>query len=50
MSKALEQVKQALADTYEEREDCSRCGDTVESESLVSYGDWKLCELCQGDI
>lgn len=29
---------------------CSRCGDEVEIETLVSYGDWELCEICQGDI
>ena len=33
-----------------EIEACTRCGQEGESDSLVSYGDWKLCELCQGDI
>ena len=33
-----------------EIESCTRCGREVESDTLVSYGDWKLCELCQGDI
>jgi hypothetical protein len=37
------------ADT-EEMADCTRCGQEVEAETLVTYGDWHLCELCQGDI
>lgn len=34
----------------EEMADCTRCGQEVEADSLVTYGDWHLCELCQGDI
>ena len=37
------------ADT-EEMADCTRCGQEVEAETLVTCGDWHLCELCQGDI
>jgi hypothetical protein len=29
---------------------CSRCAAEVEAETLVSYGNWELCEICQGDI
>lgn len=50
MSKALEQVKQALADTYKDKADCDRCGDSVLENEMVTYGNWSLCEICQGDI
>lgn len=33
-----------------ETDNCTRCEQEVESDTLVSYGDWKLCEICQGDI
>jgi len=29
---------------------CSRCEDEVDATTLVSYGNWELCEICQGDI
>jgi hypothetical protein len=33
-----------------EKEQCTRCESMVEAGELVSVGDWKLCEVCQGDI
>ena len=54
MIRTLEKANGALARIFNvgegENEECSRCGQEVESDSLVTYGDWKLCELCQGDI
>ena len=54
MIRTLEKANGALARIFNMEEgevaDCTRCGREVESESLVTYGDWKLCELCQGDI
>jgi hypothetical protein len=29
---------------------CTRCEDMVAEETLAPYLDWKLCEICQGDI
>jgi hypothetical protein len=34
----------------EEMAECSRCGAEVEAETLMAYGNWELCEICQGDI
>lgn len=34
----------------EEETVCTRCGDEVEAETLVSYLYWELCETCQGDV
>jgi hypothetical protein len=34
----------------DEGEQCTRCESMVEAGELVSVGDWKLCEICQGDI
>lgn len=34
----------------EEMDTCTRCEMQVESDSLITYGDWQLCEICQGDI
>ena len=54
MIRTLEKANGALARIFNveegEIEACTRCGSEVESDSLVTYGDWKLCELCQGDI
>lgn len=56
MIRTLEKANGALARIFNleegetEIEACTRCGQEVESDSLVTYGDWKLCELCQGDI
>ena len=54
MIRTLEKANGALGRIFnveeEENEPCTRCGQEVESDTLVSYGDWKLCELCQGDI
>ena len=33
-----------------EKEQCTRCESMVEADSLVTLGDWKLCEVCEGDI
>jgi len=30
-----------------EMAECSRCGNDVDAAQLVSYGSWKLCELCE---
>ena len=43
MSKIKEKIE-------EEWDTCSRCGEEVEKETLVSYLYWELCEICQGDI
>jgi len=29
---------------------CSRCENEVDASTLVSFGNWELCEVCQGDI
>ena len=29
---------------------CTRCESDVDADELVSYGSWKLCEICIGDI
>jgi hypothetical protein len=29
---------------------CTRCEKEVDATTLISYGNWELCELCQGDI
>jgi len=29
---------------------CSRCEEKVDETTLAVYLDWKLCEICQGDI
>jgi hypothetical protein len=29
---------------------CTRCEDEVDASTLMAYGDWELCEICQGDI
>lgn len=54
MIRTLDKANSALARIFnvneEEAGECTRCGSEVESESLVTYGDAKLCELCQGDI
>jgi hypothetical protein len=34
----------------DEGEQCTRCESMVEANSLVTLGDWKLCEVCEGDI
>lgn len=34
----------------DEVEPCTRCQAEVESDSLVTYGSWRLCEICQGDV
>jgi hypothetical protein len=34
----------------EETAQCTRCQGEVPPETLVAYGDWELCEVCQGDI
>ena len=49
-SKEWEYAQCETCSMEDEMAACTRCGQEVESESLVSYGDWKLCELCQGDI
>lgn len=33
-----------------EADTCTRCESRVESDMLVTYGDWRLCEICEGDI
>jgi hypothetical protein len=29
---------------------CSRCENEVDASTLVAFGSWELCEVCQGDI
>jgi hypothetical protein len=29
---------------------CTRCESKEENSNLARYGDWKLCEICVGDI
>jgi hypothetical protein len=29
---------------------CSRCETEVDATTLVAFGNWELCEICQGDI
>ena len=29
---------------------CSRCEEKVDATTLAAYGNWELCEICQGDI
>jgi hypothetical protein len=29
---------------------CSRCESKVGEETLVSIGDWKVCEICWDDL
>jgi len=33
-----------------ELEMCTRCEDKVDAKTLMPYLDWKLCEICVGDI
>jgi hypothetical protein len=33
-----------------EKEQCTRCESMVEAGELITLGDWKLCEVCEGDI
>ena len=30
--------------------ECSRCGDMVDEETLIAALDWKVCEICWGDL
>jgi len=34
----------------EELEQCTRYEQKVDWETLVTLGDWRLCEICMGDI
>jgi hypothetical protein len=29
---------------------CSRCENEVDATTLVAFGNWELCEICQGDM
>ena len=29
---------------------CTRCEMEVEEDTLVTFGGWRLCEICMGDI
>jgi hypothetical protein len=29
---------------------CTRCEDKVDPDEMIRLLDWKLCEVCQGDI
>jgi len=36
---------------YEEgTAECSRCQAEVDPATLVAYGEWELCEICQEDV
>ena len=40
-----------MSNEYEEdTAQCTRCESEVDPATLVAYGDWELCEICQGDI
>lgn len=42
--------KSVSAEYEEETAQCTRCESEVDPATLVAYGDWELCEICQGDI
>lgn len=53
MIRTLEKANRALERIFgieEEKGECTRCWRDVPESELVKYGDWKLCEECQGDI
>lgn len=37
-------------DEAEELAECTRCWRDVPEDELATYGEWKLCDICQGDI
>jgi hypothetical protein len=39
-----------LAKDCPNMETCERCESEVGSETLITLGDWKICEDCWGDI
>lgn len=43
----MSKIKEKIA---EEWDICTRCETEVEAETLIAYGDWELCEICQEDI
>ena len=36
--------------TNEETAPCTRCESEVEKATLISFGSWKLCEDCMGEM
>jgi len=51
--KAMNEANNALARIFgveEEEGECTRCWRDVPESELVTHGDWRLCETCQGDI
>lgn len=52
---ATENLRAALYDTVTQEDGtsmatCTRCGEKVDEDELATYGDWKLCDICQEDI
>lgn len=39
-----------MDDIQEDLAICTRCKSKVEDNTLVSFGSWKLCEICVDDI
>lgn len=51
--RTLEKANGALSRIFnveEEEAECTRCWRDVPESELVTHGDWRLCEICQGDI
>ena len=34
----------------EDKGECTRCWRDVPESELVTFGDWRLCEICQEDV
>lgn len=47
-NRALERIFGAEED--EDKGECTRCWRDVPESELVTFGDWRLCEVCQDDV
>jgi hypothetical protein len=53
MIRTLEKANRALErilGVEEDEGECTRCWRDVPESELVTFGDWKLCEICQEDV
>ena len=57
MIRVLERANGALARIFgteegedEDKGECTRCWRDVPESELVTFGDWRLCEVCQDDV
>lgn len=47
---ALSRIFNVEEDEDEDKGECTRCWRDVPESELVTFGDWRLCEICQDDV